>query len=90
MDLPVPGGQFRNFQLKDPVMNKLLATLVASLFVASTAFAASHVGAPMAGASAPMAAPKMDSTEKQPVKHVKKHKKHKVKKAHKAAATDKK
>jgi hypothetical protein len=30
----------------------------------------------------------MDSTEKQPVKHVKKHKKHKVKKAHKAMAAD--
>jgi hypothetical protein len=29
-------------------MNKLLATLVASLFVASTAFAASHTGAAMA------------------------------------------
>lgn len=32
-------------------MNKLLAALVASLFAVSTAFAASHAGAPMAGAS---------------------------------------
>jgi hypothetical protein len=29
-------------------MNKLLATLIASLFAVSTAFAASHAGAPMA------------------------------------------
>jgi hypothetical protein len=33
-------------------MSKLLAALVASLFAVSTAFAASHAGAPMAGASA--------------------------------------
>jgi len=32
-------------------MNKLLATLIASFFAVSTAFAASHVGAPMATAS---------------------------------------
>jgi hypothetical protein len=73
-------------------MNKLLATLVASLFVASTAFAASHVGAPMAGASAPMPAPAMDSMEKKPAKHMKhkKHRKHVMKKADAAMAADKK
>jgi hypothetical protein len=32
-------------------MTKLLATLVASFFAVSTAFAASHAGAPMAAAS---------------------------------------
>ena len=32
-------------------MNKFLGILIASLFAASSAFAASHTGAPMAGAS---------------------------------------
>ena len=70
-------------------MNKLLATLLASFFVMSGAFAASHTGAPMAGASAPMAASKMDNMEKKPMKH-KKHKKHHMKKADKAMMGDKK
>lgn len=37
-------------------MNKLLATLIASLFAVSTAFAASHAGAPMAATPAKPAA----------------------------------
>ena len=70
-------------------MNKLLAALLASLFVMSGAFAASHVGAPMSGASAPMAGSKMDNMDKKPMKHMK-HKKHKMKKADKAMMDDKK
>ena len=73
-------------------MNKLLATLLASVFAISGAFAASHVGAPMAGASAPMAGSKMDkmdNMDKKPMKHMK-HKKHRMKKADKAMMDDKK
>lgn len=62
-------------------MNKLLATLVACLFAVSTAFAASHTGAPMAGASAPKAQAKAEK------KAVKKHKKVKKAKAVKTEAT---
>ena len=69
-------------------MNKLLATLLASVFAMSGAFAASHVGAPMAGASAPMAGSKMDNMDKKPMKHMK-HKKHHMKKADKAMMGDK-
>ncbi len=43
-------------------MNKLLAVLVAGLFSAG-AFAASHAGAPMAGASAPKAEAKAEKKE---------------------------
>lgn len=70
-------------------MNKLLATLLASVFVMSSAFAASHVGAPMSGTSAPMAGSKMDNMEKKPMKH-KKQKKHRMKKADRATMNDKK
>ncbi|MFC5499774.1 hypothetical protein ACFPOE_19685 [Caenimonas terrae] len=59
-------------------MNKLLATLIASLFAVSTAFAASHTGAPMAGASAPKA--EAQATKKT-VKKAKKAKKAKKVKA---------
>ena len=58
-------------------MNKLLAALVASFFAVSTAFAASHAGAPMAGASAAKPAAK---TEKK-AKKAKKAKSAKAKKA---------
>lgn len=70
-------------------MNKILAALLASLFAMSGAIAASHVGAPMAGASAPMAGSKMDNMDKKPAKHMK-HKKQHVKKANKAMMDDKK
>ena len=41
-------------------MNKLLAVLMSSMLVASGAFAASHTGAPMTGASAPKAESKAE------------------------------
>lgn len=63
-------------------MNKLLATLIASLFAVSTAFAASHTGAPMTGASAAQPAAKAEK------KTVKKHKK--AKKTRKVTAEEKK
>jgi hypothetical protein len=53
--IPLPGGRIQEIKfqtLKDRVMNKLLATVLASVFVVSTAFAASHTGAPMAATPA--------------------------------------
>jgi hypothetical protein len=44
-------------------MSKLLAALVASLFAVSTAFAASHAGAPMTGASGAKAEAKAEKKE---------------------------
>jgi hypothetical protein len=54
--MSLPAGREENPQkpdstLKGIPMNKLLGALLASLFAVSTAFAASHAGAPMAGAS---------------------------------------
>jgi hypothetical protein len=61
----------KNFRtLKGLSMSKLLAALVASLFAVSTAFAASHAGAPMAGASG--AKPAASAAKKEEKKEEKK------------------
>ncbi|MDB5946251.1 MAG: hypothetical protein JWQ33_1277 [Ramlibacter sp.] len=72
-------------------MNKLLATLIASLFVASTALAASHTGAPMAATPASGATSSTAATSATPAaSKAKKAKKAKKSTAKKAAATDEK
>jgi hypothetical protein len=56
-----PGGEKELPEtLKGFPMSKLLAVLVASVFTMSGAFAASHAGAPMAGASGAKAEAKAD------------------------------
>jgi len=56
-------------------MNKLLAILIGSLFAVTTAFAASHVGAPMAAASGAKPAASAAKADKKAVKKTKKTKK---------------
>jgi predicted lipid-binding transport protein (Tim44 family) len=78
-------------------MNKLLAILIGSLFAVSTAFAASHAGAPMAaasGAKAEAKAEKMEAKaekgEAKAAKKATKAEKKAAKKATKAAAKEEK
>ncbi|HET6829619.1 MAG TPA: hypothetical protein VFH35_13105 [Ramlibacter sp.] len=65
-------------------MSKLLAALVASLFAVSTAFAASHAGAPMAGASGAKTEKKEAKAEAKAEKKAAKAEKKSKKKAEKA------
>jgi nucleoid-associated protein YgaU len=65
-------------------MSKLLAALVASLFAVSTAFAASHAGAPMAGASGAKMEKKEAKAEAKAEKKAAKAEKKSKKKAEKA------
>src|SRR6185369_3215034 len=92
MSLPSPGRNFSKNQLhiseRISAMTKLLAVLIGSFFAVSTAFAASHVGAPMAAASgAKPAAAAEAKTDKMEAKADKKAAKKKTsKKAAKKAA----
>lgn len=75
-------------------MNKLLAALIASLFAVSTAFAASHAGAPMPSQAASGTVKKEASGEKKDAKAAatgeKKVAKKKTKKASAKKAEEKK
>jgi hypothetical protein len=75
-------------------MTRLLAVLIASLFAVSTAFAASHAGAPMPAASGAKAETKVEKkqekAETKAEKKAPKAEKKSAKKAPKAAAKEEK